>query len=77
MDYDRGNLSKLERGQLPYNQELLEAAAFAYDCEPWDILHVNPLKEGDVIDFTRILKDASPEERAEILGYAKGRLKSG
>ncbi len=72
---DRSNLSRIERGEVPYNQALLEAAADAYDCEPWDLLNVNPLMDGDVIDLTAILKSAPPELRAEIIGFAKGRLR--
>lgn len=71
---DRSNLSRVERGESPYSQGLLEAAAEAYDCEPWDILNVNPLKEREVVDLTSILKSATPEQRAEIVGYARGRL---
>lgn len=74
LDMDRSNLSRVERGEIPYSQALLEAAAVAYDCEPWDLLNVNPLKEGEVVDLTRIMKQATPEQRAEIIGYARGRL---
>ena len=74
LDMDRSNLSRVERGLVPYTQALLEAAAVAYDCNPWDLLNVNPLKDGDVVDLTRIIKNATPEQRAEILGYARGRL---
>lgn len=76
LNIDRSNLSRVERGEIPYSQPLLEAAAYAYDCEPWDILNVNPLKEGEVVDITAIMKRASPEQRAEIIGYARGRLGS-
>jgi transcriptional regulator with XRE-family HTH domain len=74
LDMDRSNLSRVERGEVPYSQGLLEAAAEAYDCEPWDLLNVNPLKEGDVVDLTVMLKSAPTELRAEIIGFAKGRL---
>lgn len=74
LDMDRSNLSRLERGEIPYSQGVLEAAATAYDCDPWDLLNINPTKEGEVVDFTAILKHATPEQRAEILGYARGRI---
>jgi hypothetical protein len=32
----------------------------------------NPLADHDVADFTDIIRDATPEQRAEILGYARG-----
>lgn len=74
LDIDRSTLSRVENMRIPYSQELIEAAAEAYGCEPWDILNVNPLVERDVIDLTRLLRDASPEDRAAIEGYVKGRL---
>lgn len=77
LDMDRSNLSRIERGHLPYSQGLLEAAAFAYRCEPWDLLNVDPTKEREVVDISDLLKKATPEERAEILGFARGRIRSG
>jgi len=73
--WDRTTLGRVEKGRIPYGQGLLEAAAEAYDCEVWDLLNVDPTKQGEVVDFTALLKMASPEERAEILGFARGRLK--
>lgn len=77
LDIERSHLSRIERGQIPYSQGLLEAAAEAYACEPWDLLNVDPNKEREVVDISDMLRTATPEERAEILGYARGRLKSG
>lgn len=71
---DRSNLSRIERGAVPYSQALLENAASAYSCEPWDLLNVNPLKEREVVDLTAILRQATPEQRAEIIGFARGRI---
>lgn len=71
---DRSHLSKVERRQVPYSQGLIEAAAEAYACEPTDILGVNPLVAGEVVDLTKLLRDADPVTRAEVLGYVKGRL---
>lgn len=74
---DRSNLSRIEASKIPYSQGLLEAAAEAYGCEPWDILNVNPFMAGDVVDLVKLLKDADPAERAEIIGFARGRLRAG
>lgn len=67
-------LGKIERGLVPYSQALLEAAASAYNCEPWDLLHVDPMKAGRAVDLTELLKGATPELQAEIIGFARGRL---
>lgn len=75
LDIDRTTLGRVENGKIPYSQGLLEAAADAYICEPWDLLHVDPGKEGSVIDFVEILNNATPEQKAEIIGYARGIVK--
>lgn len=72
---DHSTLGRIERGLVPYSQGVLEAAAQAYSCEPWDLLNVDPNKEGRVIDLTRILKDADPQTVAEIIGFAQGRIR--
>lgn len=38
----KGNLSKIERGKLPYSQDLLEAVAEILACEPADIIVRDP-----------------------------------
>jgi transcriptional regulator with XRE-family HTH domain len=71
---DHSTLGRIERRLVPYSQGMLEAAAEAYSCEPWDLLNVDPTKAGEVVDLTRILKDRDPKVIAEIIGYAKGRI---
>lgn len=39
----RENLGKIERGQVPYDQDWLERLAVVYDCEPVDLITRNPL----------------------------------
>lgn len=70
-------ISQLESGKQGYSQAMLEALASALSCEPWDLLNVDPGKEGDVVDLTRLLKNATPEQKAEAIGYVKGLLRSG
>lgn len=69
------SISQLENGQQGYSQAILEALAVALACEPWDLLNVDPNMEGDVIDLTRMLKDAKPEVQAEAIGYVRGLLR--
>lgn len=57
----QGTLSKIERGELPYNQDFLEQAAIAYRADAAaDLLSIDPLRprETDVIKLFRV---ASPE----------------
>lgn len=69
------SISQLETGKQGYSQALLEELATALACEPWDLLHVDPEKAGEVIDLTRLLKDANPEVQAEAIGYVRGLLR--
>lgn len=74
LDVSRTLLSKIENAKSPYSQHILEKAADAYGSEVAALITVNPLQEGDVADFISMLKMASPEVRAAIIGYARGRL---
>ncbi len=74
LDIDRTTLGRIENRRTPYSQGLLEEAAKLYRCEPWDLLNVDPLKEGTVIDITDALRGADPATQADILGYARGRI---
>lgn len=74
VDMQASALSYLERGQSAYTQGTLEALADALMTSVPSLLTVDPNKEGEVVDLMRILQNASPEDRAEIVGYAKGRL---
>lgn len=57
---DRTTLGKIERAVIQYNQRLLDAAAEVYDCEVWDLLHVNPLIPRDR-GIVELFRAASPE----------------
>lgn len=69
LEITQGQLSRIERGQVPYSQGLLEAAADAYRCEPWDLLNVNPLVEGDVIDAESKFRQAGPDQKRQIAEF--------
>lgn len=56
------SLGRIERGEQPLTLEVLHAAAHALDCDPIDILTVNPLKEGTVIDLLRVLRQLPPDK---------------
>jgi transcriptional regulator with XRE-family HTH domain len=77
VDRSRGLISQIESGETLLTEDMMYALADALRApEPWDILRVNPLKEGDVVDITDILRGATPEVRAEIIGYARGKIGS-
>lgn len=44
VDVSRTTLGRIEKGELPYNQDFLERLAFAYGCDVSDLLTTDPLK---------------------------------
>ncbi|TXH53902.1 MAG: XRE family transcriptional regulator [Desulfurellales bacterium] len=65
---DKSNLSKVERGILPYNQEMLERLAEALMTDPASLLMRDPTR-GSAI--WTIWERASPGERAQIESVAE------
>lgn len=72
VDRSRGLISQIESGTTLLTEDLIYALADAFQCEPGDLLRVNPLKEGIVIDITDSLIGASPSLQAEALGFVRG-----
>lgn len=69
-----GNVSQLERGLQGYSQEGLEALAEALQCDPGQILTVDPT--GDDAIWS-IWERAKPGERQMIVELAKTVVKTG
>lgn len=46
------NLSKIERGVVPFDQEVLEGLARVYRVDPWELLSHAP---GNAVDAARLL----------------------
>ena len=51
-------IGRVENGTTPFNEDDLYNAAEAYRCTPSDLLEVNPLKEGEVIDLLDLFRNA-------------------
>jgi transcriptional regulator with XRE-family HTH domain len=69
---DKGNLSKVERGLLPYNQEMLERIA--------DILHTDPaslIMREPGAEIWSIWDRASPGVRRQIIEVAEALVRTG
>ena len=63
-----GNLSAMERGAQGYTQAGLEGLAHAYNCDPGQLLTVNP-SDGEAI--WSIWERAKTADRAKIVDIAK------
>ena len=65
-------LSRIERGKQPYNQELLEALADLYMCDVVDLLIRDP---SDPNGMWSIWDQATPAQRLQIVAVADALLK--
>lgn len=65
---DKSNLSKVERGFLPYNQEMLERLADALMTDPASLLMRDPTRDGAIWS---IWEQASTGERVQIEAIAQ------
>lgn len=74
---DRSQLSRIENGKAPYNQPFLEAAAYAYRCDPADLLMRNPLDKDAIWALIELVRDATPEKQKQISAVVETLLKTG
>lgn len=63
-----GYLSKVERGKLPYNQELLEKLAEIYNCDVVDLLIRDPSQPSKMWS---LWDQAKPGQRRQIEAVAE------
>ena len=65
---DRSTLSRIESGESPYDQDMLEKMAVLYGCNPGDLLAVNPLLPASEVetDVVRLFRQATPETQRII-----------
>lgn len=68
------SIGRIEKGQQPYSQPILEAIAEALGVSASMLLEVNPNVDGDVIDITLRLKKAPPELRQQAVNIIQALL---
>jgi hypothetical protein len=65
------SLSRIERGLQPYSEEVVNALADIYRCEPYELFTVNPLKQGDVVDLMRYMRGMQNADAGKALRILK------
>lgn len=70
------SIGRIEKGQQPYSQPILEAIAGALGVTASMLLEMNPEKDGDVIDITLRLNKAPPELRRQAIDILEALLKT-
>lgn len=65
------SVGRIANEKQPYTEETLEALAHALDAEPWQLINVNPLVEGDVIDLMGYYRSLTPDQKAQAMKVLK------
>ena len=60
-------LARIETGQQPYSQPILEAAAHALAVSVVQLLTHNPSKDGEVIDLLKSMSESEKSQAVNIL----------
>lgn len=63
------SLGRIEKGEQPYSQPILEALAEALGVSVGMLLEVHPDREADVVDLVRRLDDRRRAEAIDFLRY--------
>lgn len=61
------SLGRIEKGQQPYSQPILEALGVALGVKPYMLIEMNPDADGEVIDLLKRLNDKDREKAIQIL----------
>lgn len=67
VDVDRTTLGRIEKGELPYNQDFLERLAHAYGVEVVDLLTIDPTRPDPPRLVYEKLRKADPETQRKAI----------
>ena len=77
IDSSKGYISDLENGKRRYNQDILEALAELYMCDPADLLSQDPSEpeaEAEIVSiWDRIPRDSQAAARAMLESLTKNK----
>ena len=74
MEISQGQLSRIERGEAPYSQDVLEAVASVLRCEPADLLMRDPTQSDGLWS---LLDGLRPVERLQAIEVIKALHRTG
>ncbi len=74
IDISEGQLSRIERGETPYGQDILEAVAQVLRCEPADLIMRDPTQPDSIWNLFDGLK---PVERVQAIAVIEALKRTG
>lgn len=66
------SIGRIENGQQPYSQPIIEALAHALDVDVVDLIGTDPTKDGEVVDLVRLIEEKDREQAIRILRALTG-----
>lgn len=69
------NIDRIEKGEQPYTQDIIEAIADALEVSVTELLTVDPSKDGEVVDLLHLINKREKDRDAAIRmlrGLAEG-----
>ena len=67
IEISEGQLSRIERGETPYSQDILEALAAALRCEPADLIMRDTAQPDAIWSLLDTLKPAERQQAVEVI----------
>jgi transcriptional regulator with XRE-family HTH domain len=67
VEISEGQLSRIERGETPYSQDILEALAMTLRCEPADLIMRDPTAPDSIWSLLDTLKPVERRQAMEII----------
>ena len=74
---NRTTYGRIEAGRVPYNQDFMEMAATALQCDVTDLLSHGPNDESALWSLIQRLKKTDPGTRERIIAVAEALAKTG
>lgn len=70
--FSHASIGRIENGEQPYTQPVIEALAEALDVSVSDLLTVDPSKDGEVVDLMRMIDDKNRDAAIRVLRALTG-----
>ena len=67
IEISEGQLSRIERGETPYSQDILEALAAVLRCEPADLIMRDPTQADGIWSLLDTLKPVERRQAVEAI----------
>lgn len=72
VDISEGQLSRIERGETPYSQDILEALAQVLRCEPADLIMRDPTHPDAIWSLIDTLKPVERDRAIAVIKALRG-----